>query len=185
MNPAESSNRSVNWPQATPIVTDRLQLEPLAVHHASEMVETLSSPDLYTHIGGTSPSRSELERLYALQSAGASPTGDAGWLNWIVRETAESAAVGYVQATVTRAETGYQADIAWVIGVDSQGQGFGTEAARAMVDWLADHLVTVLQAAIHPDNAASARIADRLGLQPTDEIDDGEVIWRAEARTEE
>lgn len=54
-----------------------------------------------------------------------------------------------------------------------------------MVDWLADHLVTVLQAAIHPDNAASARIAVCLGLQPTDEIDDGEVIWRAEARTEE
>ncbi len=185
MNPAESSNGSVNWPQATPTVTDRLQLEPLEVHHASEMVETLSSPDLYTHTGGTSPSLSELERLYALQSAGASPTGDAGWLNWIVRETAEFTAVGYVQATVTRAEAGYQADIAWVIGVDSQGQGFATEAARAMVEWLADRHVTALSAAIRPDNAASARIADRLGLHRTDEIDDGEGIWRADAWTDE
>lgn len=77
MNSAENPNHIVNWPQATSIVTDRLLLEPLEVHHATEMVETLSSPDLYTYIGGTSPSLPELERLYALQLAGASPTGDA------------------------------------------------------------------------------------------------------------
>lgn len=186
MNTAEGSSSNTSWPQQTLIVTDRLLLEPLAVRHAAEMAETLSSsPDLFTHIGGTSPSVSELERLYALQSVGASPDGEAGWLNWIIRDATRSIAVGYVQATVTRADARNQADIAWVIGADHQRQGFATEAARAMVAWLADRHVTELRAAIHPDNTASNRVAERLGLQQTDEIDDGEVIWHAEMRTRE
>ncbi|WP_231939410.1 GNAT family N-acetyltransferase [Brevibacterium siliguriense] len=173
----------MNWPQATSIVTDRLLLEPLEVHHATEMVETLSSPDLYTYIGGTSPSLPELERLYALQLAGASPTGDAGWLNWIVREANRSTAIGYVQATVTMADTRNQADIAWVIGADHQRRGFATEAARAMIAWLADRQVTELRAAIHPGNESSNRVAERLGMNRPDAIDDGEVIWHAELQT--
>jgi hypothetical protein len=76
-------------------------LEPLTVGHAEEMVEALSSPDLYEHIGGTPPDREGLERLYRLQTAGRSPSGEEGWLNWIIRETRSHAAIGYVQATVT------------------------------------------------------------------------------------
>ncbi|WP_436326523.1 GNAT family N-acetyltransferase [Brevibacterium sp. FAM 27836] len=183
MNTAERPGHSVDWPQATVIATDRLLLEPLAVHHATEMVETLSSPELYTHIGGgTSPTLPDLEHLYTRQSAGTSPDGDAGWLNWIIRDAIRSITIGYVQATVTRADTRNQADIAWVIGTDHQGQGFATEAARAMIDWLSDHHVTELRAAIHPDNAASNRVAERLGLRPTDAIDDGEAIWQSEMR---
>lgn len=182
MNTAEGPGHSAGWPQATVIATDLLRLEPLAVHHATEMVETLSSPELYTHIGGTSPTLTDLEHLYTRQSAGTSPDGDAGWLNWIIRDAIRSITIGYVQATVTRADARNQADIAWVIGTDHQGQGFATEAARAMIDWLADHHVTELRASIHPDNAVSNRVAERLGLHPTDAIDDGEAIWQAEMR---
>lgn len=185
MNSVEDSNHNPNWPQATVIDTDRLRLEPLAVHHAPEMVETLSSPELFTFIGGTSPSLPELERLNALQSKGVSPDGDAGWLNWIVRDAHLSTTVGYVQATVTLVDARNQADIAWVIGADHQRQGFATEAALAMVNWLADHHVTGLRAAIHPANESSNRVAERLGLKRTDEIDDGEAIWRAGLRNKE
>lgn len=172
-----------SWPQAVPLSTHRLRLEPLTPEHAAEMVETLSAPDLYEFIGGAPPTLTELRRLYSLQAAGRSPSGDAGWLNWIVRDRVKTNTVGYVQATLTADEGRYQADIAWVIAPDRQRQGLATEAARAMVDWLGEQAVTDLRAAIHPGNVASNRVAERLGLHPSDDVDDGEIIWRTDDRT--
>jgi len=83
-------------------------------------------------------------------------------------------AVGYVQATVS----GDASDVAWVVGVKWQGQGIATEAASAMCEWLASHGVERFTAHIHPEHAASGRVAAAVGLQPTDEVDsDGEVVW--------
>ncbi|WP_166971114.1 GNAT family N-acetyltransferase [Brevibacterium atlanticum] len=163
--------------------TQRLRLEPLTPDHAEEMVETLSATELYEFIGGTPPTLPELQRLYSLQAAGRAPSGDAGWLNWIVRDKVKTNTVGYVQATLTTDEGRYQADIAWVIAPDRQRQGLATEAAVAMVEWLGERAVTDLRAAIHPGNVASNRVAERLGLHPSDDFDDGEIIWRTDDRT--
>jgi RimJ/RimL family protein N-acetyltransferase len=65
-----------------------------------------------------------------------------------------------------------------VVGVRYQGRGYAAEAARALVGWLADHDVRGLVAHIHPGHAASARVAERAGLQPTGDRVDGEVVWR-------
>ncbi len=40
-----------------PLNTDRLQLTPLRVEDADEMVTVLAADDLYTFIGGTPPRR--------------------------------------------------------------------------------------------------------------------------------
>jgi len=37
--------------------------------------------------------------------------------------------------------------------------------------------VVWLRAAIHPDHRASAAVARSIGLAPTSEIVDGEVVW--------
>lgn len=166
--------------------------------HAEEMVEVLSSPDLYVHTGGTPPTREGLERLYRLQTAGGPPSGDEGWLNWVIRRTRSRAAVGYVQATVTgrdvdpTADVGRDAghdpdvdrdgeltaDVAWVVGRPHQGRGYATEAAAAMIAWLREQEVRGITASIHPDNRASTRVAAHLGLEPTGEFDDdGEEAW--------
>lgn len=50
-----------------------------------------------------------------------------------------------------------------------------------MADWLAAQGVSEFRAAIHPDNTASNRVAERLQLNASDEIDDGEVIWCSSA----
>ncbi|WP_219921995.1 hypothetical protein [Brevibacterium oceani] len=46
-----------------------------------------------------------------------------------------------------------------------------------------DQAVAGLRAAIHPGHVASNRVAERLGLHPSDDVDDGEIIWRTEDRT--
>ena len=85
-------------------------------------------------------------------------------------------AVGYVQATVV--DGGRQAEIAWVIGVDWQGRGYATEAARALVAWLDSRGVTTIRAHIHPGHAASAAVARRAGLAPTGHVGEGEQLWQ-------
>ena len=157
-----------------PINSDRLQLTPLRAADAAEMVEVLADQELYRFTGGEPPSLDQLHQLYHRQSAG-SGRDDEIWHNWVIR--LDGKAIGYVQATVKHTT----ADLAWVVGSSAQGFGYGTKAATAMRDWLASHQVQRFTAHIHPDHAASAAIAAKLGLEPTGEIDDdGEMIWASD-----
>ncbi len=161
-----------NTASSEALLSARLTLTPLGVADAAEMVDVLSDPQLYRFIGGRPPGFDQLEELYRFQVAGPRQSG-VTWHNWIIR--LEGAAVGYVQATVTGAE----ADLAWVVGASWQGQGYATEASIAIRDWLAGQGVTGFSAHIHPNHAASHRIATRLGLRPSGQLDDaGEMVWR-------
>ena len=154
-----------------PTRSGRLTLAPLAVADAVEMVEVLCDPDLHTFTGGEPPTLDELEKRYRRQSAGSAEKIET-WHNWIVR--LDGGAIGYVQATVR----GDVADLAWVVGRPWQGRGYGTEASKAMRDWLSDRGITRFSAHIHPHHAASNAIAAKLGLHRTGQLDDdGEMIW--------
>ena len=159
-------------PVAEIIETRRLVLAPLAAADAEEMVHVLGDPALHEFIGGAPLTLDDLRARYERLVRGPSPYHQEGWLNWTVRRHGE--AVGYVQATVL---PGPRASLAWVIGVPWQGHGYATEAARGVAGWLTAQGVTEFCAAIHPDNHASAAVARRLGLSPTQEHDDGEVVW--------
>lgn len=107
---------------------------------------------------------------------GRSSDGTEEWHNWIVRLAADGTAIGTVQATVAVAELA--AEIAWVIGVPWQGRGYASEAAAGLVEWLESTGTTTVIAHVHPDHVASGRVAARAGLSPTDELEDGERVWR-------
>lgn len=169
--------RAMPWMRALPIETERLHLEPLRVEHAVEMQSVLSSPELYAFTGGEPPTEGDLRARYLRQSAGRSPAGDAGWLNWIIRKRDTRSAVGYVQATVSETDGVMVADAAWVLGVSEHGAGFATEAAGAMLDWLRRQEVSAVVACIHPENLASVGVARRLGFTRTERTMDGESVW--------
>ncbi len=165
--------------------TDRLRLDPLRVDDAVEMARVLADPSLYAFTGGEPPTVEALRRRYVGQVVGRSADGRELWLNWIVRRRTEADAIGFAQATVADASGDRRrrsADVAWVIGVPWQGHRSAAEAAAAMIAWLMTPEpngagVVVVTAHIHPDHAASAAVARRVGLEPTHEIEDGEVVW--------
>jgi len=157
------------------LATPRLDLVPLQPDHADEMVDVLADSRLYTFTGGRPPSRDELLARYRGQSVGHSPEGSEEWHNWIVRRRPQGEAIGFVQATIVGSRG--PADIAWLIGVPWQGRGFAGEAARAVVAWLERRGVPLITAHIHPNHRASEAVAANAGLEPTDDIDDGERIW--------
>ena len=153
----------------------RLRLVPVTVADAGEMVRVLSGAALYAFTGGSPPGLDELRARYARQAGGRSPDGREEWRNWILRREPGGEAIGYVQATIV--EDGRRAEIAWVVGLDWQGRGYATEAARALVTWLDARGTTVIQAHIHPGHAASAAVAWRAGLRPAGTFQAGEQLW--------
>ncbi|GAA2216413.1 GNAT family N-acetyltransferase [Nonomuraea monospora] len=161
---------------APEMASPRLLFTPLSVADADEMVHVLSAASLYTFTGGSPPTLNELRARYTRQSAGHSPDGTQTWHNWILRTKPNTQAIGYVQATVM--DNGHRAEVAWVIGAPWQGHGYATEAARTLITWLQTTGVTTIQAHIHPAHTASATVARRAGLLPTDQFDDGEQLWQ-------
>jgi RimJ/RimL family protein N-acetyltransferase len=159
------------------IGTGRLVLSPLRVADADELVGVLGDPALHEFIGGRPDTLEELRRRYAAMVAGPGRPGEV-WRNWVVRRRDDGAAVGTVQATLTRHGEGWRAEVAWVVGVAWQGRGYAVEAARALVGWLEAAGIGEIVAHVHPDHVASARVAAAAGLVATGEEVDGERVWR-------
>lgn len=166
------------WPAADPIDTERLALEPLRVGHADEMAVALSDATLYTFTGGEPASARQLADRYVRQVMGRSLDGAQGWCNWVLRRRSGGDAAGYVQSTIEAVNGRKVAEIAWVLAVHAQGCGLATEAVSAMVAWLREHEIDDVVAHVHPDHAASAGVAERVGLRATDVLVDGEVRWQ-------
>lgn len=162
--------------QPSVIVTPRLRLTPLTGADADVMVDVLGDESLHEFIGGRPATVDELRVRYAALAAGSGDP-DQIWLNWIVHDQRP---VGTVQATVFRRTGGWVAEIAWVIGVPWQRRGYAAEAAGGLVAWLRARGVRAISANVHPDHRASASVAARAGLTPTDEHVDGERVWRCE-----
>lgn len=160
------------WPEPQPLTTERLILEPLRVEHAAEMVAVLADRALYEFTGGEPPSEADLTARYRRQ------TTHDGWLNWVMRSRSGGQAVGTVQATLR-----YDAaELAWVVASRYQGSGYATEATAAAIAWLRENGIERFEAHIHPAHAASSAVAARLGLQPTDDVRNGEVRWELRNR---
>ena len=61
-----------------------------------------------------------------------------------------------------------QPELGWAVVRAEWGNGYATEAARAVRDWVrAERNVARLISLIAPDNVASQRVAERLGAVPT------------------
>jgi RimJ/RimL family protein N-acetyltransferase len=73
-------------------------------------------------------------------------------------------------------------ELGWTLAYDAWGNGYATEAARAVRDWVrSERGVTRLISVIAPENVASQRVAERLGATPGETVqlhDTGEaVVW--------
>ncbi len=158
------------------IVTTRLELRPLRAEDADAMFDMYADPRMYTFTGDPTPTLEDLRARYRRLAVGGSDDGRQDWRNWIVRRRDDGVPVGVLQATID--DDGRHALIAWDIGVAWQGHGYATEAGRGVMEWLGDRGVITVEACVHPAHDASARVAAKVGLIGTDEVVDGERVWR-------
>jgi RimJ/RimL family protein N-acetyltransferase len=146
--------------------TERLIIELIDTDHAEGLFAALDDPRVGAFIGG--PDVSTLDALRdRVEHLLAGPPVDwpeDRWLNFVMRRADDGAVIGRLEATTY--PDGW-AEVAWVLGPAHWSQGFATEGARWLLDHLGDDLgIGEIWAAIHPDNAASIRMVERLGFEP-------------------
>jgi RimJ/RimL family protein N-acetyltransferase len=158
------------------IVTTRLELRPLRAEDADAMFVVYADPRMYAFTGDPTPTVEDLRARYRRLAVGRSDDARQDWRNWIVRRRGDGVPVGVLQATID--DDGNHALIAWDIGVTWQGHGYATEAGVGVMEWLGRRGVITVEAYVHPAHDASARVAAKVGLVRTDEVVDGERVWR-------
>jgi len=88
----------------------------------------------------------------------------------------------WTHTTVAEAGSFAQPELGWALVRAEWGNGYATEAARAVRDWARrDRNIGRLISLIAPDNLASQRVAERLGAVRADRVtllDSGDaIVW--------
>jgi RimJ/RimL family protein N-acetyltransferase len=146
-----------------PRTTERLLLRPLTIDDAADLALRRSDPATAEFQAWTVPY--SLERAVALiddltKHEWVTP---GEWHQLAVVERESGRTVGDV--TFYLAHHGHTAEIGYTLHTWARGKGYATEAAAALIDHLVDDLgIHRIEASTHPDNIASNRVLERLGL---------------------
>ena len=134
--------------------------ERLALDHVDEMIAAISDPRVGTYIGGDAAVAPDAIRARIERVLEGPDVASEIWLNWAVRH--DGVVIGWLQATIFQVDPSERwAEIAYVFGQPSWGKGL----AAAGVRWLLATLdVPEAWAAVHPGNARSCALLERLGF---------------------
>lgn len=147
--------------RSTPLIeTERLCLRPVTADDLDELVRLHADPLVARFMG--------------------SPTRE--WLvNWLRSSDEEWEERGHGRLAIVDKESGEflgrtglkywpqfgETETGWALHAEARGQGYATEAARAVLDWAFPRFdAPYFTAMIRPDNIASIAVAERLGMSP-------------------
>ena len=88
-----------------------------------------------------------------------------GFSWWAIREKTSGQIVGAACLQHLANIDGAPLEIGWRLIADFHGTGFATEAAKAIIEFAVEHIgATYLVAVAIPENTASQRVMQRLGM---------------------
>ena len=141
--------------------TEQLLLRPFKAEDSVAFAEIYSDPEMFRFIVGAQP----LDRLEAWRTLAALAGHWAlrGYGQWALVEKSTNQLVGRVG--LSNPDGGWGNELVWHVRRSHWGRGYASEGAQAALDWAfgsldLDRVISV----IHPDNAASIRIARKLGM---------------------
>ena len=144
------------------IETERLLLRRVEEPDATVLARLWSDPKVTRYMGG--PRDFEKVRLELEEEARAGKVRAAGW--WPVAEKASGRVIGECGLIEKDVDGREEIELVYVFASDSWGKGFATEAALALRDYAFRRLgLRRIVALIDPENYASARVAEKIGMQ--------------------
>jgi RimJ/RimL family protein N-acetyltransferase len=145
------------------VTTDRLVLRMLREADFESYAQMCGDPEVMRYIGDGQPlSRPMAWRNLALMVGHWSLRG---YGLWGVEERATGALVGRAGFWNPDGWPGFE--LGWMLRRSSWGLGYATEAARAALRFAFTRMARPqVISLIHPDNAASVRVAERSGERP-------------------
>jgi RimJ/RimL family protein N-acetyltransferase len=148
--------------------TDRLRLRAHTLADFSSCCELWSNADVARYTVGR-PSTQEEVWSRILRYAGHWSLLGFGY--WLIEERETGRFVGEAGFADYHREIASPLaalpDLGWVLSPSAHGRGYATEAANAALGWASEHLSDRAEVSciIHPDNAASLRVAEKTGFQ--------------------
>ncbi len=155
-----------------PVETERLRLEPWRdAHHGETLVAVNLDAEVVRYLTGGTPIPARESRTLSRDIERHWEQFGFGLWAAIERETGEG--LGFVGLSHPRwfPALAPAVEVGWRLRRDAWGRGFATEGARAAVElgFGALALGEVI-ALIHPENARSAAVARRLGMEVTSTV---------------
>lgn len=144
------------------IETPRFRLRPFRESDLDDLARLNADPGVMRYLGlGKRLNRAETWRQIAMFIGHMEIRG---YSILAIEDRATSALVG--RSGPFFPEGWPMLEVGWIVDPKRQRQGIATEAGRASLDWCFANLgVERVCSLIHPDNAASARVAEKLGAQ--------------------
>ena len=147
------------------LTTARLTLAGHAAGDLDDLAAMWADPGVYAMIGGQPRSREEVW-IRLLRSVGQWTL--FGYGAWVLRETATGRLVGDIGLIEARRAIDPAIDapeMGWALATPAQGRGYAKEALDAVLAWSDAHGLARTMCIIDPDNAASIRLAGRIGYR--------------------
>jgi ribosomal-protein-alanine N-acetyltransferase len=149
-----------------PIETERLCLRKYEDRDLADILAYSSDADFWLARNLDWPVSEEGVKDYWEAQREVDPRADPEWLSLVIELKAEEKAIGHVGIGVRKTGEHRQGMIGWLLGRKYQGQGYATEAARALVtvgfEQLGLHRIT---ARTHTENRRSWYLMERLGMR--------------------
>lgn len=140
--------------------TDRLLLREWQPQDVDGYAALMADPEVARYIGGVMD-RPESWRSMAMH---AGHWMLRGYGQWAVERVSDGEFLGRVGLFSPEGWLGLE--IGWALARHAWGNGYATEAAISVMRWTWEVLDTrTLISVIHPENAASMRVAERLGMR--------------------
>jgi ribosomal-protein-alanine N-acetyltransferase len=145
------------------IETERLTLRALREDDAEALADIFSHPSVVRYSGGRSPSLEEVHEGILDHISGYYRSRGYGLFAVEFRDTGE--VIGRVGFLTTDIDETADAELHYHLAPEAWGDGLATEATRAVLEWgFGRGYFGRVIAAIHPENHASRRVAEKCGL---------------------
>jgi ribosomal-protein-alanine N-acetyltransferase len=161
VNRQDSSARSGVIPALN---TAHLLLHPFRPEDAAPLYQILAQPGLLQYFPDpTPPSLERVERFIGMQLA---QWQERGYALWAVQPLQTDRLAGWCGPQFL-SETG-ETEVAYLLGREWWGRGYATEAACVSLDFTFRQFpLDQIIALVHPDNAASICVIEKLGMKST------------------
>ncbi|UCG93307.1 MAG: GNAT family N-acetyltransferase [candidate division WOR-3 bacterium] len=167
-----------------PIETERLRLRKYEDRDVADILEYSSDADFWVARNLDWPVSEEGVKAYWEVHRDIDPGTDPTWFSLVVELKAEKKVIGHVGIGVIKTGEHRQGMIGWLLGRKYQGQGFATEAVRALVTAGFDQMgLHRIFARTGKDNERSWRLMERLGMRREAHFRESHVMkgeWRDE-----
>ncbi|MDN3920622.1 GNAT family N-acetyltransferase [Roseateles violae] len=147
----------------TTLTTARLRLEPFADAHLEGLNAMNSDPAVMRYLTGRPETLDETRAAIARVQARWAEWGYSWW-SFIEQDSGHLVGAGCIQHLGR--EKANPLEIGWRLRQDRWGRGYASEAAQRMAAFAFDELrAPLLRAVCDPQNQASARVMQRLGMR--------------------